>query len=187
MIRIRDHDVPPPKVPLHTPLLQDGSTDTSVTYQACLSTLIDIVGEAKNKVYTYHTFSTHMHILTKFQYSTCVCIPNCTREAQISTQNLSLGKVDCHRILIVAKQTPPWMIFIPIYLFSAATLLRSTMLVPCSSIARCLTHNPRLFSNYRRWHSRVFNMTWIVGSSPLSRRNYCVSSARCSTTRSSCG
>ena len=50
MIRARDHDVPLPKIPLHAPLERDGSTDTSIIYQAYLCTLIEIVGEAKSKV-----------------------------------------------------------------------------------------------------------------------------------------
>lgn len=49
MIRSRDRDVPPPKIS-QDPLLPDGISDTAVTYQACLCTLIDIVGEAKSKV-----------------------------------------------------------------------------------------------------------------------------------------
>ncbi len=49
MIRSQNTDVPTPPIP-KGPLSIDGASDTNLMFQACLSMLIDIVGELRDKV-----------------------------------------------------------------------------------------------------------------------------------------
>lgn len=173
MIRGRDRDVPPPKIS-QDPLRPDGSSDTAVIYQACLCTLIDIVGEAKSKVRLLLLHTAWSVLKEKINlYSIYVCTLSYTPEVRILILNSNRGGVGYLLTSIFAVQTLRSTMPTLNCLCKGAAWRRSTSLAPCCFTVPSLTHNLLHYNNYHKCLSQVFNSTWTVGNLPLLQLTCC--------------
>lgn len=182
MIRGRDRDVPPPKI-LQDPLLLDGSSDTAVIYQACLCTLIDIVGEAKSKVRLFLLHTAWSVLKDKIiLYSIYVCTLSYIAEVQILILNSNRGGVGYLLISIFAVQTLRSTGPTPNCLCKGAASPRSTSLALCCFTVPFLTHNLLRYNKYHKCLSQVSNLTWTAGNLPLLQLTCCAHNAVWQTT-----